>query len=294
MKVTFSKLGGPIVIGVLWLGLHGNGACAKDRFTAEFHQTYALASEGQVRLENVNGFVHFTTWDRAEVQVDAVRRADSQADLDALKIEVDSKPDRIRIVTKYPNSKSGWKLWNWGNHSASVDYEIKLPAHSRLEDVQTVNGSIAVRDLNGDAHVSTVNGKLELQAVRGKVHATTVNGALVAKGLAADAHLETVNGGIEAVFEQLDAVKSASFKTVNGGVEVSLPPNANATVSAHTLNGGLHADPGLTVKKNWPVGKELHGTLGTGSAQIAAETVNGGIRFHNPPAVQPVSAERTE
>jgi hypothetical protein len=42
-------------------------------FTEEFHQTYALTPDGRVELDNINGDVHISTWDRSEVKVDAVK-----------------------------------------------------------------------------------------------------------------------------------------------------------------------------------------------------------------------------
>ena len=43
-----------------------------------FHHTYALAADGRVSLENVNGDVHDTSWTQNEVRVEAIKRASSQ------------------------------------------------------------------------------------------------------------------------------------------------------------------------------------------------------------------------
>jgi DUF4097 and DUF4098 domain-containing protein YvlB len=221
----------------------------------EFHQTYSLSSNGLVRLQNINGKVRFTTWEKQQVQVDAIKRANRQADLDAVTIEVDAKPDRLRIDTKYPK-------FSWGrkSNSTSVDYEIKVPAHVRLNDVVTVNGDI------------------EVDGVHGQVRTTTVNGRIRLHGLAADAHLESVNGSLEAVFETFDDVDSVSLKSVNGKIDVSLPAMANANVSANTLSGTIRTDSALTVKRHM-VGSDVRGKIGQGGGAIRAETINGGIRI---------------
>ena len=71
-----------------------------------------------------------------------------------------------------------------------------------------------------------------------------------------------------------------SFSTVNGHIEATLPANADATVSASTVNGGLSSEfPALVVKKEFPVSSKLKGTLGNGSARVEASSVNGGIHF---------------
>jgi len=261
MKATLATWGRSIAIGLVSAGLQTGVVAAKDRLQEEFHQTYPLTADGELRLDNVNGKVQITAWDRAEIKVDAIKRAETQENLDAVKIEIDSKSDRIRIHTKYPDAKSGWR---GKSNSASVDYEIKVPAQARMEDVQCVNGS------------------LEIEGVHGAVHASTVNGRLGVKGLAADADLASVNGTVEAAFDQLEGVKSVALKTVNGKVELTLPANADADVSAHTVNGGIHTDHDLTVKKNWPLGSELRGKLGKGGTRVKAETVNGTIQIRRP------------
>jgi len=72
----------------------------------EFHQTYPLDNQGKVQLENVNGYVRIGTWDREEIKVEAIKRAEKQEHLDEVKIEVDAKSDRIRIKTKISRLES--------------------------------------------------------------------------------------------------------------------------------------------------------------------------------------------
>ena len=58
----------------------------------EFLQTYPLSPTGRVSLENLNGGVQIKVWDRAEVQVDAVKRAYRRERLAEAKIEVNATP----------------------------------------------------------------------------------------------------------------------------------------------------------------------------------------------------------
>jgi len=179
MKTKLVAFGLAIGICLWWLGTGLRSI--RNAAHKETHQTYPLDTNGRVRLDNVNGKVRITAWDRAEIEVDAIIRAHRQADLDQVKIEIDSKPDQIQIHTQYPRRK--WSLWRSGR-SAIVNYDIKVPAQVRLEDVQNVNGNI------------------EIEGVRGKVHASTVNGKLVVKGLFADSDLGSINGTVEGSLRQ--------------------------------------------------------------------------------------------
>ncbi len=206
---------------------------AANEAREEFHQTYPLDKQGKVRVENVNGDVRIVTWDREEIKVEAIKRAKKQEHLDEVKIEVDAKADHIRIKTKYPDSKARRDK----NNSVSVDYVLTLPKQSRLDRINTVNGNVEIEMASGD------------------VEASSVNGNVTANGLAGQVELSTVNGSVKATFAELK--KSVSLKSVNGSVTVSLPTEANAKVSANTLNGGISSDLPSSRKNIFPSGKIL-------------------------------------
>ena len=72
--------------------------------TEEFHQTYALTADGRVELDNINGAVHISSWDRNEVKVDAVKYANTKERLDEAKIEIDSGKDYLRFEPSTPTT----------------------------------------------------------------------------------------------------------------------------------------------------------------------------------------------
>jgi hypothetical protein len=245
--------------GALLTGISADMARAgSGEIKEELHETYALTPDGRVSLDNVNGSVHITTWDRTEVKLDAIKKADSQDAMDDLEIQIKTNGTHVRIHTMYPDSKHRG-FFSWGNN-AWVEYELTVPTTARLKDI------------------STVNGEIEIEGVRGDVKAVTVNGAIKVTGLAGRAELSTVNGRVKADFASLDGVKSVSASTVNGSVELNLPAGANADVSANTVNGGIRGD--VPVKKHWPVGASANAKLGEGGTKVSASTVNGGIQLH--------------
>src|SRR5690349_23899619 len=180
MKAILTKSAHRVTLGFSLLCLPMFSSLANAAVTEEFHQIYPLASNGEIRLDNVNGKVRITAWDPAEVKVDAIKRADTQEELDDLKIEVTSKPERVRIHTEYPNGK----VHHGKGYSGSVDYEVKVPAGAQLEKIEVVNAN------------------LEIEGVTGRVYASTVNGRLVVNGLESDSKLESVNGNVEAAFQK--------------------------------------------------------------------------------------------
>jgi hypothetical protein len=257
-----NSFGQPILIGLVCAGLQ-TSAPAKD-FLDELHKTYPLKADGQVQLDNVNGKIRIVAWERAEVQLDAVKRAGTRQDLENLAIEINSQPDRLTVHTKYPRRTA----WRWKGPSASIDYELKVPAGARLDKIESVNGSI------------------EIENVEGEIHASGVNGRITAKGVCGSCRLETVNGRIEAAFTSLEHAHSVSLKAVNGKVDLTIPRTADAQVHASTVNGSIAGTSDLKAVKNWPVGSHLNGQLGKGSTKVKIETVNGSIRVQQSEAAQ--------
>jgi Putative adhesin len=224
---------------------------ASDRLVQQFHQTYPLSSRGRFSLENVNGDVQITGWDRDQVKVDAVKTVWSGTSLEDLKIEVESRPDAIRIETTYPRHWFGDPHWR-------VDYTITLPKYASINKVGLINGGLNVKNVSGDISASSVNGHIETQGSSGEVN------------------LSAVNGTIRATLGNPNLTRPVSINTVNGSISVSLPADSNAHISARTLNGTLSCDFPLTVNAAY-VGHKLDGTIGKGGGDVQLKTVNGSI-----------------
>jgi len=242
-SLFFVKLAGPKV----------NGTEFKD----ELHQVYPLATNGRISFNNANGTVRITAWDRPEVRLDAVRRAKNKEKFELVRIEIESGSDFLKINTRYPERK--WWGFKKIDLQTAVDYTLTVPQSARLENIIGVNGEMEITD------------------VRGEVHASTVNGALNATGLSSDAGLSSVNGRIKASFINLDGVKSIWMNTVNGAIDLDLPEDANADVSAKTMNGRINGD--VDFKRHWPLGESASTTLGTGGAKVSANTMNGNVHI---------------
>jgi DUF4097 and DUF4098 domain-containing protein YvlB len=241
----------------------------------EFHQTYPLNATGRVNLENLNGAVHITTWDRNEIKVDAVKTAPTRERLSEAEIKIDSfSPDSINIHTDYPRftDDSNGKHDRRHEEPASVEYTLTVPRSARLESIELINGA------------------LDIDGVAGEVKASSINGRLKARGLTNEAKLSTINGSLEATFERLDAAQSITLNSVNGQIILTIPSDANAQLRANTVHGNISNDFGLPVRRGEYVGRDLAGTLGSGGTRIKLGNVNGQIRIQHAADGRPVSA----
>jgi DUF4097 and DUF4098 domain-containing protein YvlB len=225
----------------------------------EFHQTYPLAANGTLELNNISGDVQITAWDRNEVKVDAVKHAWSRERLDEAKIVVQPSADRISIKTEYPDRELTFNDDD-RNNPASVEYTITLPRAARLDEVKLVNGNLTVEGISGEVRASCVNGRMK------------------ATGLGSASRLSAVNGALDVAFERLPS-GAVELHDVNGRLRVTIPSDAQATVKASTVNGGISNNFDLPVQKGRYVGSKLEGQLGSGGTEISLHNVNGRIEI---------------
>ena len=240
------------------------GAHASDRrgaLTEEFHQTYPITSDGRIELDNINGPVHISSWDRNEVKVDAIKYADTKERLQEARIEIDSGKEYVSIRTRYPDHDNHW---NWGSHNnpASVEYTLTVPRNARLDEIKLINGALDVTGMSGEVRASCINGQLQ------------------AHDLAGRAKLSTINGRLDARFAQLSG-QDVELSSVNGSLELIIPSDSNAEVEASTVSGGIDNDFGLRVNHHRFVGHDLRGELGNGGTHIRLSDVNGRIEVRH-------------
>jgi len=240
--------------------LTGDPNDSGEEFREEFHQTYQLSPTGRVGLENINGGVQIKVWDQASVQVDATKKAYRKDRLAEAKIEVNSTEDNLHIKTEYPDWNQNFRSGNdRSDNPATVEYVLTIPRKAVIDSVELINGSI------------------EIEGTEGSVKASSINGRVTARSLMGDVKLSTINGQLEAVFTRLDESKPISLSSVNGSVTLVIPSDANASVRAGTVHGGINNDFGLRVKHGEYVGHNLDGQIGNGGPRIKLGNVNGSI-----------------
>jgi len=151
-----------------------------------------------------------------------------------------------------------------GNVSAhSVEGSVTVTDVNGRVEAQSVNESVTVARVTGDLAVQTVNGDVALEAIKSaSVEASTVNGDITYDGT-------IQNGG------------RYELSTHQGDIAITMPENANATVSVNTFNGSFESDYPVTLTgKNQR--RKFSFTIGNGSARVDLESFGGDIRLARP------------
>ncbi|HEY0385832.1 MAG TPA: DUF4097 family beta strand repeat-containing protein, partial [Pyrinomonadaceae bacterium] len=273
MKTKRNILTALVAVGLLLSSINGSSQSQnQSEVREEFHQTYPLAAGGRVALENIDGSVRITVWDRNEVKVDAVKRAYNRERLGEANIRINSNAESIDISTEYPERNYRFNTGDERRNSlASVDYTLTVPRTARLDALELVSGDLMIEGVTGD------------------VKASLVNGGVTARGLMGEAKLSTVNGRLEATFDRLSEAKAISLGSVNGPLTLVIPSDSNVQLRANTVHGSISNEFGLRVRHGEYIGSDLAGTLGQGGPRVRLANVNGPISIRHASDNRPLS-----
>jgi hypothetical protein len=277
-------------------------------YEKDFHYSYPLKPGGRLTVENFNGSVEITGWDKDTVEVDGRQYASTLEIRDAIKIDIAVSEGLVQIRTIRPTDRFG----NMG-----VKYIIRAPRRVSLDrivstngaikadeiegtirlrttngsirtsrvhgdvDVSTTNGGVDIEDLDGPASIRTTNGRVTAEGIHGSLQASTSNGSIHARLVKPEPHrpvkLQTTNGGIDLTMDSL-VDNEVRASTSNGGITVKLPATVDARIHAHTSHSAIHTD--FDVRRDDAGSKNhLDGVIGSGGATVELTSSNGTIRL---------------
>jgi len=148
-------------------------------------------------------------------------------------------------------------------HLENVTAPINL--HTPVTDVQ-------IASLPGDMTMNSDD--LRVTETKGPVHVVTHSKDVDLSEIYGDTYVEDRNGTINVTPAGAYGVEARNDK---GDVELTLPPDASATVNGQTHNGEIVTDYELTVSGDED--KTVSGKIGSGTARIALNTSNGDLHI---------------
>jgi hypothetical protein len=288
LVLTMLALAGTLV----FLAAGDIGGIGPLRRTASVDQQLTVSGTPTIAIANSNGPIAITRGDEGIIAVHAVKRASSDELLDTIHVDIAQAGDRVTIQTSY--DRPTWRHL-FGGTNRSVAYEIRLPTRAMVAPAKTSNGTIDVTGIAGTLDLQTSNGAITLRSVDGDVAARTSNGRIAVSGGTGTLTLATSNGPIdlqEMRASTLDVRTSNGriafagslagtvnrLTTSNGSVTLALPPDFSGNVDLQTSNGTISVGYPLTTQ---PGGENtrtrVQGAIGDGGTPVIVRTSNGTI-----------------
>ncbi len=250
-----------------------SAAFAPSARATQYQKSYAVSARASVRVLAANGDIRVTTSaaNRVEFIVTYDRGAWSSD------LPVDSRQDgavvELRALAK---AHSSW--WNWSYFdNVHMSIEVRMPKNADLQ-IDTSNGAVSLDAISGTVQVHTSNAGISASGLDGHCTLATTNGRVDATGRFQSLDITSTNAGVTARAQSGSRMDSEwSIRTTNGGIELAVPPDLKANLSAGTTNGGIMLRLPVAVQGQQR-SSHLRGTLGGGGPELVVRTTNAGVR----------------
>jgi DUF4097 and DUF4098 domain-containing protein YvlB len=222
-----------LVLGVLLMLVAAGTARAEESATRTDRFTASLPAGSTLRIENVSGDISAAPGPDfsavATIVVAAPTRARAEEALGSVRLVQSRDGNVFSIESRWPEAR--WRSDEEGRGRPrrvarcrdcriTARFDVTVPP-GVTASLETVNGDVTVRNLDGDLELRTVNGAIEARGVRRSLQGETVNGNVL----------------VDAAAVPREA--SVALETVNGSVTLTLPKDARFDFSASTLHGSI-------------------------------------------------------
>ena len=273
----------------------------------EVVETYEVAGLLDLTVESSNGYVIVQSADSTAmgIQPGDTSSVTVKAILRSRASTMEEAQERVNAIVVNMIQEGNDLLLRYNSADQSLDvrkysgvsFEVTVPKQAAVR-VDTSNGAITIRGIEGQFNLDTSNGAIDLIDLSGVVAADTSNGAIDVHGFAGALNLETSNGAID--IEDAEAAVNArtsngridfsgilvgdshSLRTSNGAINVEVPLDADITFDASTSIGSISTNlqlMGDTEGRSWNASMNSHSMQSTQRQTLQLRTSNGNIRI---------------
>jgi len=238
-------------------------------------ETRSLPNQPLNFVAERNGGIQISTWDKPDFSVKLCKEVAGYSDAEGRKLLADIKLS-IEGATVSVNSPQHGD--DYGDYNVNTLLLIKAPKDAEVT-MKVRNGGISVRRFTGTAEAKAVNGGISLKESRGKLTARAENGGISIQDCGGDVVANVQNGGLSINLPQQWEGRGLDAHTQNGGLVIGIPRNFSSglEVSASNYVSIICKDDACANgQRTWDDERRIF-RIGSGSPQVRASTVNGGI-----------------
>lgn len=269
--------------------------------------TFAVRQGMRLDVRNQEGEIRVHTWSRDAVRVTAGRTGGGAFSVEQSGSIVRVRPER----GGWRESRSGrQRRFEWDDSDPVVDFDITVPAYMALAlrgvetdivvegvaaeiTAETVEGVVDVRGGSGILTLHSADGMIRVDGAQGRIEASSGDGDVIVRNAQGDITAMSIDGDVllsdidsrTITGSTVDGDVSYSgtiydrgryrLSTHDGNVTLSVPENANATVTVTSYDGDFQTSFPIVLRESRQ--RRFSFTLGDGSALVELESFDGDI-----------------
>jgi hypothetical protein len=228
-------------------------------------KTLPLAAGENVRIDTYKGSVKVTTWEKAEISVEARIEADDSCGsaerqatwVEKTEVAIEKSKSGVAITSNY-DALDESPTWFGCSARPFVHYTIRMPKSAALK-IKDYKSDLIVKDLAADLEVETYKGRLDVVGLAGGLKVETYKGVV-------DAGIVRLAGDVRA-------------ETYKGSIVVHLPGDAGFEIAAETgRRGDFRSDFGTAAdSRGRRSGLYASGAVNGGGPRVSLKTDKGSL-----------------
>lgn len=189
----------PVLLAVAFLSLGFATPASAQTPARTVSDTVPLAADGEVTVDNHEGSITVTTWDRDRVRYDAeIMPTDEDPDGEKVTIRTRTSDDHLRLVTDHEEGDDESTVFGfdedgfrWGGIDIpAVHYTIRMPRSAALS-IDDHESTIDVRGLGGDLRIETHEGSITVAEQSSAITIDSHEGPISIRDQTGDVTLDT-------------------------------------------------------------------------------------------------------
>lgn len=276
-------------------------------------RTLAIGAAGSLELRNIVGDIIVKAGGSRDATIDIVRTSRGRTDADAklglerVTVETSVQGTRGTVTARYPDERRP-------PYSVATAYTVTVPVGTRVA-AHSIAGNVRLTGVRGEVSADTISGDLDIQGAANLDSLRTMSGKITVTGVQSDGTIDVglVSGSVnltdvKARRVSVSAVSgpvvaknvtaaSASVTSVSGDIDYAGPVSSAGryefqshsgeirlalaggfTFEGRSFSGNVQGDAGLSLTRSAGGRQVARGTLGDGSAVVAATTFSGNVR----------------
>ncbi len=185
---------------------------------------------GLINVGHIKGSIFVMGYDGEAVIVNASARRMGAGNPDNLQNN-GLKRITSNLIQLSAQEKDNEVIIETNSHRHTIDLDIRIPYHFALRLKTYHNGKIHVKNVSGEMEVSNMNGDVLLEEISGS------------------AVVNTIDGHITVTFVEVTPEIPMAFTSIEGKIDVTFPPDINASVKMKSDNGEIFSDFDIEMEK---------------------------------------------